>query len=167
MAPKKAKKSKAELDAERLLADAQALKDGDVAAAKALAEQRAALVALRRGEEEALSFRKSELARLFESGTKHGRRLEERVARGEQELGKALQDETWRTYLDTKNGHGTDEQDINGYITEVKDRPLGTLLEAMETMEYTEGIVKDLQQHIQDIKRALKPDEAKLAKLEK
>jgi hypothetical protein len=167
MAPKKAKKSKAELEAERLAAEAQALKDGDLAAARQLAEERAAALAARKAEEAAAEFRAEELRRLSDEGARSGGRLEERAARGEAELEKGREEAAWRAYLDTKSGHGTAEQDINGYITEVKDRPLGTLLEAMETMEYTEGMVAELQQLILDIKSAAKRDDEKLAKLDK
>jgi len=159
---KKGKKSKAELEAEKLAAEAAAEKAAKEAEEKRIADEKATKEAAERKIEEQKHFRQDELDRLKASYEEMLPVLESRAAALEVHKKNFSDGKEWDRYMSCSTKPDTTETDLNAYITEAKEKGNMNLQEAMDCFTYTETIVNDLFSSVSKMMSSFDFDEQKV-----
>ncbi|GMH83327.1 hypothetical protein TrST_g4346 [Triparma strigata] len=163
---KKGKKSKAEIEAEKLAAEQEAIKAAEAAEKKRIADELAAEEAAKKKKEDHIEYRTMELDRLKKSYEDMLPIIEARVAKLEMNKKQIADSEEWAAFTACSYRPRITESELNTYITETNDRPEMSLTESLECLNYTESIIEDLNSRVIKMKSEEVVDEGKIAALQ-
>ena len=151
---KKGKKTKAEIEAEKI-AEAAAAEQKKINDQKAAEEAiRLAEEAAKKLEEERKTFRQDELGRLAKSLETLSDAIALRKSAQESKMKEEMERREWDAYLDCSSKPKINDGELNTYITETLENELNTMKDACECFVNTESIIEDISKQVIQSPRA-------------
>ena len=145
---KKGKKTKAEIEAEKI-AEAAAAEQKKINDQKAAEEAiRLAEEAAKKLEEERKTFRQDELGRLAKSLETLSDAIALRKSAQESKMKEEMERREWDAYLDCSSKPKINDGELNTYITETLENELNTMKDACECFVNTESIIEDISKQV-------------------
>ncbi|CAM9331041.1 unnamed protein product [Chrysoparadoxa australica] len=163
--PKKKKKTKAELEAERLAQEEEARKAEEEKQKRLEAERKRAEEEARLLKEKRAAYRVEEISRMNEEIETAAAGLEARAQELRGAECEVEERENWEQYLKCYPGpDASSERDLNTYISEQKDNVITSLEDTLKQCEYTESVVANLNDALAHA--LVNEDEAQVAMLQ-
>jgi len=146
---KKGKKTKAEIEAEKI-AEAAAAEQKKIEEAKAAEEAvRKAEEAAKKLEEDRKDYRREELERLEKSRIDLAEKMERRRQKRESKSKEEEDRREWEAYLACSPKPRINDGELNTYVTEREgEKGKNTMKHACECFMYSEGIIEDISKKV-------------------